>query len=322
MDELQCETCPRMDYGRMKCSLLNHPLESGYAMRYHSQFCGRNPSRKRRGALIGVLLLLAGMCVAGSTRIIATTRHHTNDYGNVFFGATAPIEALGATGTNLYVWLPFEAPTLVNTQRNYGTTFQWGWTNDARVVGCTYSNRCMHFDGIDDYISITNVAWTAGAASFTISMWATFYDVGSARGLASWNANKASSLASAWFALNAYLGWRVHALCSDNGSSWAIVVLPAGNPVALPIATWQHYALTRDNASFYVYTNGVRGSATADDSALYSGGTGFFIGGLWYGATPPNSPMKGGIDDVLVTPGKAVWTANFTPPPRSNTNAN
>ena len=46
---LPCETC--RDNRGMWCERLQHPLESGYAMRHHAQFCGRGSAGKAHPAL-------------------------------------------------------------------------------------------------------------------------------------------------------------------------------------------------------------------------------------------------------------------------------
>jgi hypothetical protein len=52
-----------MNYGQMKCDKLNHPIESGWAMRHHAKTCGvdrRNPALAYvLGTLIGLGVLIA-----------------------------------------------------------------------------------------------------------------------------------------------------------------------------------------------------------------------------------------------------------------------
>ena len=37
---LKCDVCKNMDWERLYCHALKHPIENGFAMKFHSQFCG------------------------------------------------------------------------------------------------------------------------------------------------------------------------------------------------------------------------------------------------------------------------------------------
>ena len=37
---LLCESCKHMDWTRMYCLFLQHPIENGFAMHCHAMFCG------------------------------------------------------------------------------------------------------------------------------------------------------------------------------------------------------------------------------------------------------------------------------------------
>jgi hypothetical protein len=46
--DLPCETCPRMKYELLRCDKLNHPIESGWAMRHHSKTCGESTTKETK----------------------------------------------------------------------------------------------------------------------------------------------------------------------------------------------------------------------------------------------------------------------------------
>ena len=69
--DLKCETCPRMNYKRMWCDKLQHPLESGYAMLHHSKTCGGDRRNPALAYVLGTLLVLGVLIALGVRELFA-----------------------------------------------------------------------------------------------------------------------------------------------------------------------------------------------------------------------------------------------------------
>jgi hypothetical protein len=75
---------------------------------------------------------------------------------------------------------------------------------------------------------------------------------------------------------------------------------------------WHHWAVTRQNNAFRSYLDGVLDAGPNDYGAfpIYVSTWSFVIGAIGNNT----NYWTGYIDEFRVTKGKALWTANFTPP--------
>ena len=121
---------------------------------------------------------------------------------------------------------------------------------------------------------------------------------------------------SSGVSLQIYLHSRnVIAYCSTSptGSSYFVNGI-GGGANSVSNNTWAHFAFVRHGNTFTVYVNGVGGTATTSTSPVGSAARSL-IGGYTtssYGFTAGGG--NGYIDDFRITRGRAVYTANFTPP--------
>jgi hypothetical protein len=77
----------------------------------------------------------------------------------------------------------------------------------------------------------------------------------------------------------------------------------------IPLNAWSHIAVSRSGTSTRLFLNGVQQGSTYTDTRNYIA-TPVRIGARFDGT----SPFTGGIDDVRIIKGVAVYTANFTAP--------
>ena len=106
------------------------------------------------------------------------------------------------------------------------------------------------------------------------------------------------------------------AYASSASGSPSYFVNGLGGPAnSLTNNTWAHFAFVKYGNTFTVYVNGIGGSSTTSSTAV-AAPTRSVIGGFstsQYGLVT-GSGENAYIDDFRITRGRAVYTANFTPP--------
>lgn len=265
------------------------------------------------------ILAVATAAPAGSTNILAYRRSLTNNQGNLCLTAQVPQSWYNS---QFQMWMPFEKP-YVSTQYNFAADLLTGTTNwDGLLSGATWSNRVLTLDGIDDWLPCqTNLAPVIGTNAFTVAAWVYLHTYAANSMIIGINMNPSTSYASVLLTTGAYeANYCLLGYSSLNGISWAIA--PPSNIIAIPLNTWVHVAYVRSGVNSCLFTNGIGGAWVGLNGTLYSAGTGLTVGGGTYGATPANypaAPWDGLIDDAIFVNGAALWTNNFTPPPRTNT---
>ena len=96
---------------------------------------------------------------------------------------------------------------------------------------------------------------------------------------------------------------------------WLQVTVPA-----VSLNTWNHIAVVRDGSSFYMYTNGVRGTVFTSGVAVTSTANSDVTIGARYNGT--SNYYTGYVSNVRIVKGTALYTTNFTPPTAPVGNAN
>ena len=81
---------------------------------------------------------------------------------------------------------------------------------------------------------------------------------------------------------------------------------------AVSLNTWNHIAVVRDGSSFYMYTNGVRGTVFTNGGAVTSTANSDVTIGARYNGT--SNYYTGYVSNVRIVKGTALYTTNFTPP--------
>jgi hypothetical protein len=161
-----------------------------------------------------------------------------------------------------------------------------------------YGSASAYFDGTDDYLTVDSSDLTFGTADFTIELWVWKPATPTIPGDTLFYQNTTSS------------GFRLDWDTTDKlslylyGDSSTTVGTDTFN-----LSAWNHVALTREGGVFKLWLNGVlQGSKTLATDCL---------AGIFYiGRNSADTTMDyiGYMDDFIVRPGIAIYTANFTPP--------
>jgi hypothetical protein len=161
-----------------------------------------------------------------------------------------------------------------------------------------YGSASAYFDGTGDYLTVDSSDLTFGTADFTIELW-------------EWKSATPATPGDTLFYQNTTSsGFRLDWDTTDKlslylyGDSSTTVGTDTFN-----LSAWNHVALTREGGVFKLWLNGVlQGSKTLATDCL---------AGIFYiGRNPADTTMDyaGYMDDFIVRPGIAIYTANFTPP--------
>jgi len=171
---------------------------------------------------------------------------------------------------------------------------------DAQVTTTNpkYGTGALLLDGTGDYLSApSHSSLTFGTGDFTIEAWVRFDTVSTRQYI---------------FSQRDTGGFTLYLLADGRLSGLA----PGLNTVTeasatMAVDTWHHVAFTRSGTSYNVWVNGV-GSSTATFSGLNGASGTSYIG---YRGSDTIELLDGRIDDLRITKGVAIYTANFTPPP-------
>lgn len=158
----------------------------------------------------------------------------------------------------------------------------------------------------------TGGALALGLEDFTIEMWV-YFVTGQGNGAEASLFSQGSPVDARGIGLHLYPHDGVPDFLWMAGDGWAIFRYPGGGHFSggnLISGQWNHVALTRENSTFRLFSNGNlvdsinRVLNLTDPNQIASIG----------GRANFNQPLTGNIDDLRVIRGKALYTSNFTPP--------
>lgn len=184
-------------------------------------------------------------------------------------------------------------------------------TANGNVQHCTdqskFGKSSIWFDGTGDYLSLADHAdWNMGTGEFTIDFWVNFYDLDNEGFFSQYEDNQ--NYVICYYNIGKIFFQIVDANVSELFMDYAWS--PSNN-------TWYHIAIIRGwggNVDDWAITiNGiiVKTKTDSDDWSDYAGT--FYIGRAY---STSNQYLHGWMDEFHIVKGKAVWTANFTPPTR------
>lgn len=119
---------------------------------------------------------------------------------------------------------------------------------------------------------------------------------------------KSAAAAFGPFVFYAASGGALAFYSSSNGSSWDIA--NAVTIGTLSANTWYAVAVTRSNYTFRTFFDGVKISEWSNFTSLYNGTDLVYIGS--YGGNSSYSMQSGYIDELRITKGLAIYTADYT----------
>jgi hypothetical protein len=164
-----------------------------------------------------------------------------------------------------------------------------------------FADTAIYFDGSGDYIT-TTIPGGLGAGDFTIEGWAYHTSlvnwiswVSSTRGTTGFNIGTDASGDVVWY---------------DQVGSASRKIEVIGQ---MTTNTWYHFAFVRSSGSIQAYLNGTAIGSAYSSSTNYSAsafGIGDTIGAI-------GEEMYGYLENIQILKGVAKYTANFTPPNRT-----
>ena len=252
----------------------------------------------------------------------------TNGQSNITLGLN------GGTNANASTW-----STAANTA--YATLVNRGWTitqNGTPSYG-TFVSLLLHGDGTNGSTTITDNSFTpktvtaAGNAQISTAQskfgGASIAFDGTGDSLTTPN-DSGYQFGTSNFTVECWINttdttFNLIQLNTSSPGNWCIVIFNsdfywqtaygATNLIsALPCSSilngaWNHIAITRSGSSLRLFFNGVlQGASPYTDNTNYNGT------GLLKVGSGANGDLNGYIDDLRITKGVALYTANFTPP--------
>jgi hypothetical protein len=166
----------------------------------------------------------------------------------------------------------------------------------------------MYFDGTGDYLTIPAVpSYFLGTGDFTVECW-----------YKSTGTTASNSLLVGWFPSNTPGVWglKVHSTVvrfTYNVTGFVDITTTTN---VVTDTLWHHIAVSRSGTNLYIFVDGTLVSTTTNVSASMGSTTQPLSIGF---QTQDNTYLTGYIDDLRITKGKALYTANFTPPTQSLT---
>lgn len=161
--------------------------------------------------------------------------------------------------------------------------------NDGTVVGATHKHERYEFDGVNDYISVSDDTSLDVSGNFTIGTWIKPEGAEtSAAVIAKGTGNFQSYLL--WFGTNK----KVTLYVTDDGSSWGTSAVSTN---ALTLGQWYYISASQDTVA-RIYVNGVE-EGTDASPATPTTGTGNLLIGARYTTTVINY-FNGSIDELQI----------------------
>ena len=185
-----------------------------------------------------------------------------------------------------------------NTITTYGDTKQLS-------TQYKFDNGAIYFDGVNNYLQVvTGDNGDFGTGDFTVDLWV--YPMGHNNG---GYCGHGSSSSIGWVIDNNWTYGDNFRLACNDGSTWHLYVT---DPAPIIHNQWYHIAVVRTGSIIKMYKNGIQVTSYDAGSKIVRKGTNDFSIGCMY--TPGAYKEKCYIQYVRITKGKALWTANFTPP--------
>ena len=227
-------------------------------------------------------------------KVVIGTAGNTSNY-------TPPTAPASATGS-----------TFTLSMQNAGI-FDNAMMNDLETVGnaqistsvVKYGTGSLSFDGTGDWLrSPDNLGIAFGSGNFTVEGWINLNNIVATKGILFGIGNNSFGLRVG----QGYLG-DVNGL-NITRSGVADLEYCA---FTFFVNTWYHIAVVRSGTTIYFFVNGTQQTTQGSGGSSYNFATptsGFIIGAN----NDTNEPFNGYMDDLRITKGVAVYTANFTPP--------
>ena len=189
-----------------------------------------------------------------------------------------------------------------------GKTPTWRGNAQIKTDQFKFGSSSIYFDGTNDRVSFPDSAdWAMGTGDATWEAW--IRPEGSFSGGQRFYLGQAASTGAFYSVLGRRNASDFHQAGITNGST-----VTEGTSINIASDTWVHVAIVRSGANLYSFVGGVRatiGTSIGGVSIMDSTGA-MTLGG--YADADASTNWKGWIDQVRITKGVAVYTADFNPP--------
>jgi len=173
-----------------------------------------------------------------------------------------------------------------------------------------YGGASAYFDGTGDYLAVSDSsAFTLSNQDFTIECWIRFSTINISSTIIGQRDTSTSGV-SYYFLHSTQSGYVGLNFAFSTTGTAGIFVTRAWTP---SLDTWYHIAACRNGANLRLFVDGSQLGATYDigDSTIFDSSADIKMGGV---NTTTTNFLHGYLDDLRVTKGIALYTANFTPP--------
>jgi len=162
-----------------------------------------------------------------------------------------------------------------------------------------FGGASMYFDGDGDYLTVPGAGFAFGVDNFTLEAWVYLPVVpsGSFAAVVDIRNTDVGSGAVLW-------------MVDSNRTLGYYGATTLRTTAAIALNQWVHVALCRGNGVLRLFIDGVLGASVADTNSIVAPPLAF-VGGVFNNGHPA---FNGYIDDLRITKGLALYTANFTPP--------
>lgn len=165
-----------------------------------------------------------------------------------------------------------------------------------------YGGASLYLDGTGDYLTLADHAdWLFGSGDFTVEAWIRVANVSGTKCIAGqWGVGSA-----AWhFSVSGnrlYFAW-------SSGGAFSIT----GTTLTVAADTWHHAAVVKKGTTVTLYLDGVADATTGTISgAIDDSAASLTVGVI---NTTDGGYYNGYLDEIRITKGEALYTANFTVP--------
>lgn len=212
-------------------------------------------------------------------------------YTSAFTPPTAPLTAI----TNTSLLLPFDDATIVDKSQVNKALKLVGNTTISETQ-TKYLNYSMYFDGSGDYIEVTDALGEfTNYSNATLEMWV--YPTTSS---GSQNLIEKFTPASG-------PGWTLYTPTGTLNLQW-YGGGTTNSSTAMTINQWNHVAVVHYNGTRKIYVNGTGGTGVTVTSSVSSNPLRIGVRGT------TGNYFNGYMSDIRIQLGRAVYTADFTPP--------
>ena len=214
---------------------------------------------------------------------------------------TPPTAPVGNTNADLY--LPMDNAGIFDKTGN--NTLTLVGNTSTSTTQTKFADTAMYFDGTGDYLTVPSSSdFDFGTEDFTIEMWIYTGNVSSKQDILD---KRSAAAVTAWFLSMNLLASRVEFISASHG--WAGALRSDTN---LPSNQWVHIAVTRDGSTFRLFQDGSQVATNTSANSIDDRDTPLIIG-----SGPDTDYFNGYIENLQILKGVAKYTADFTPPTKT-----